>query len=217
MAAGWWRDTSDNKLVAAADSAMDVPTGHDFILKTTIEAAYTGEIWQGGTWDGTDYEPPADILVGYDATSDAGMVKDAAHDMMDVFDAALALIAANPAVWTAEQREKAIEGIHWQTINTARIALNATRTAADRQKICEESASWPTMVNGNAREYVDAFGVTGVGLPTKDWFWIDLSVDPPVREEISMSGQHFASATNVEDAPTSDKLIGRAWIDDIPA
>ena len=216
MAAGWWRDTSDNKLVAAADSAMDVPTGHDFILKTTIEAAYTGEIWQGGTWDGTDYEPPDNILVGYDSLTAAGGVKDAAHDMLDVFDAALDLIAANPAVWTLDQREKAIEGIHWQTINTARIALNATRAAADRQKICEESASWPTGVNGNAREYVDACeDVTN--LPTKDWFWINIGVDPPVRVGVGNASQHFSSATDVEDAPTSDKLIGRAWIDDIPA
>ena len=216
MAAGWWRDTSDNKLVAAADSAMDVPTGHDFILKTTIEAAYTGEIWQGGTWDGTDYEPPDNILVGYDSLTAAGGVKDAAHDMMDVFDGALDLIAANPAVWTLDQREKAIEGIHWQTINTARIALNATRAAADRQKICEESASWPTGLSGEARQYVDVMEDVS-SLPTKDWFWIDLSMDPPVRVAAGLAAQHFSSATDVEDAPTSDKLIGRAWIDDIPA
>ena len=216
MAVGWWRDTSDNKLMAATDSAMDVPIGHDFILKTTIEAAYDGEIWQGGTWDGTDYEPPDNILVGYDSTTAAGMVKDAAHDMMDVFEEALELIARYPSVWTLDQREKAIEGIHWQTINTARVALNATRTAADRQKICEESASWPTGVNGNAREYVDAMG-DGVSLPTKDWFWINLSVDPPVRVPVAMAGQLFSTATNVEDAPTSDNLIGRTWIDGIPA
>ena len=82
MAVGWWRDTSDNKLVAAADSDFTVPAGHDFILKSTIEAAYTGEIWQLGTWDGTTYTPPVDILVDYDSTTDAGMVKDAAHNMM---------------------------------------------------------------------------------------------------------------------------------------
>ena len=89
MAAGWWRDTSDNKLVAAADSEYTVPTGHDFILKSTIEAAYTGEIWQGGTWIVTGgvgvYTPPADILIAYDTTSNSGMVKDAANAMMDVF------------------------------------------------------------------------------------------------------------------------------------
>ena len=63
---GWFRDTSDNKLVAAADSDLTPPAGHDFILKSTIEAAYTGEIWQLGTWDGTTYTPPADILVAFD-------------------------------------------------------------------------------------------------------------------------------------------------------
>ena len=110
MAVGWWRDTSDNKLMAATDSAMDVPTGHDFILETTIAAVYDGTIWQGGTWDGTDYEPPDNILVGYDSTTDAGMVKDAAHDMMDVFDGALELIARYPSVWTLDQTREGHRG-----------------------------------------------------------------------------------------------------------
>ena len=52
MAEGWFRDTSDNKLVAAADSEMTAPSGHDFILLATIKAVYDDEIWQGGTWDG---------------------------------------------------------------------------------------------------------------------------------------------------------------------
>ena len=78
MAFGWFRDTSDNKLVAAADSELTPPTGHDFILKSTIEAVYTGEIWQLGTWDGTTYEPPAGILVPYDTTTDTGELQAAA-------------------------------------------------------------------------------------------------------------------------------------------
>ena len=217
MAVGWWRDTSDNKLVAAADSDFTVPAGHDFILKSTIEAAYTGEIWQLGTWDGTTYTPPADILVDYDATTDAGMVKDAAHNMMDVFEEGLAYIQDNRAIWTDDAVTKAIEGIHWQIVNSARVALNATRTAARRQKFCEESASWPDGVNGNVREYVDAFGAnTSVALPTKDWSWVDPETDPYEREDVVEADDEFGAATNVENAPSSDKLIGRAWIDDIP-
>ena len=46
MAAGWWRQTDDNKLVAAADSLDTVPADHDFVLASTIEAAYTGIIYQ---------------------------------------------------------------------------------------------------------------------------------------------------------------------------
>ena len=84
MAAGWWRDTSDNKLVAAADSDFTVPAGHDFILKSTIEAAYTGEIWQLGTWDGTDYVPPDNILVPYDASTELGQKQIAAQALHDV-------------------------------------------------------------------------------------------------------------------------------------
>ena len=144
MAAGWFRDTSDNKLVAAADSELTPPTGHDFILKTTIEAVYAGTIWQLGTWDGSTYVPPTDIIVPYDQTTDSGQVKDAANDMMDVFEAAIDLILENQHVWPQSVIDNAIDGIHWQIVNTARVALNSTRTmAANRVKICEESASWP--------------------------------------------------------------------------
>ena len=66
--------------------------------------------------------------------------------MMDVFDEGLAYIADNRMMWTDDLITKAIEGIHWQMVNTARVALNATRTHARRQKFCEESASWPTGV-----------------------------------------------------------------------
>ena len=134
MAAGWFRDTSDNKLVAAADSELTPPTGHDFILKSTIEAVYAGEIWQLGTWDGSTYVPPADIIVPYDQTTDSGQVKDAAHAMMDVFDAALTFIFENRLAWPYTNIEKSTEAIRWQTVNSARVALNVTRTAANRIK-----------------------------------------------------------------------------------
>ena len=131
MAAGWFRDTSDNKLVAAADSELTPPTGHDFILKTTIEAVYDGTIWQLGTWDGSTYVPPADIIVPYDQTTDSGQVKDAANDMMDVFEVAIDFIQANQRRMAAVRHQKTpLTGIHWQIVNTARVALNSTRTAA---------------------------------------------------------------------------------------
>ena len=180
MAAGWFRDTSDNKLVAAADSELTPPTGHDFILKSTIEAVYTGEIWQLGTWDGTTYVPPADIIVPYDQTTDSGQVKDGAHAMMDVFDTAIAFIRENRAVWRPAAVEKALTGIHWQIVNSARLALNSTRTHARRQKFLEESASWPDETNGNVVDYVDVFNTTDdeLGTPTKDFSWVDPEPDP---------------------------------------
>ena len=129
----------------------------------------------------------------------------------------LAYIQDNRAIWTDDAVTKAIEGIHWQIVNSARVVLNATRTAARRQKFCEESASWPDGVNGNVREYVDAFGANdAIALPTKDWSWVDPETDPYERENVMGSDDEFGAATNVENAPSSDKLIGRAWIDDIP-
>ena len=49
---------------------------------------------------------------------------------------------------------KGIEGIHWMIINSARVALNSTRTHARRQKFCEEAASWPTGTDGNVAGYL---------------------------------------------------------------
>ena len=59
---GFWRQTSDQKLVAAAFADSPVPTGHDFILTTTIEAAYTARSGRTGKWDGAAYTPPTTSL-----------------------------------------------------------------------------------------------------------------------------------------------------------
>ena len=55
-----------------------------------------------------------------------------------MFDQALDYIHGNRFVWTPEVRAFAEGGIRWQIINSARVALNATRTHARRQKFCEE-------------------------------------------------------------------------------
>ena len=66
-------------------------------------------------------------------------------------------------------------------------------------------------------EYVDGMGQVTVSLPTKDWSWVDVEMDPVERQyDIMGAGKGSTAATNVEDAPTSLKRIGRAWIDDIP-
>ena len=40
--------------------------------------------------------------------------------------------------------------------------------------------------------------------------------DPYVRVAVGTAGGGFNNATNVEDAPSSAKLIGREWVRDIP-
>ena len=86
------------------------------------------------------------------------MVQEAAHTMMDTFEAAISFIRENRQAWPAANIAQAIEGIHWQIIAAARIGLNATRTAARRAKFMEECASWPDGVNGDVAQYVDAMG-----------------------------------------------------------
>ena len=78
----------------------------------------------------------------------SNIVAVAANAMMDALEEGLGYIEDNRLTWPQAIASAAIDGIHWQIINSARIALNAVRTASFRQKFCEESASWPTGVNG---------------------------------------------------------------------
>ena len=213
---------ADNKLSGwmSEDETETAPTGETAVLESVIRAAdppgADGRIQSGGHWDGTTYTPPVgdEFFLPFDPTTDAGTVKVAAHAMMDTFDDALDFLERNANLWPAENITHAKEGIHWQWINTARCCLNSTRTPANRIKICEESASFPSDVSSPS-EYVDGMG-NPTSLPTKDWSWVDVGEDPVVRVIIMTAGQTFNNATNVEGAPTSLKRIGRAWIDDIP-
>ena len=127
----------------------------------------------------------------------------------------LSFIASYPYVWPAEARANAESGIHWMMVNAARVALNSTRTAANRVKFLEEVASWPSGHNGEPKDYMDYFA-DGALTPSKDWSWVNPETDPPSRTTADMWAAGFNQATNVEDAPTSGKLIGREWIKDIP-
>ena len=213
---------ADNKLSGwmSEDETETAPTGETAVLESVIRAAdppgADGRIQSGGHWDGTTYTPPVgdEFFLPFDPTTDAGTVKVAAHGMMDTFDDALDFLERSANLWPAENITNAKEGIHWQWVNTARVCLNSTRTPANRIKICEESASFPSDVSSPI-EYVDGMGGE-TALPTKDWSWVSIELDPVTRRDIMGAGQGFNNATNVEDAPTSLKRIGRAWIDDIP-
>ena len=84
----------------------------------------------------------------------------------------------------------------------------------------EECASWPDGVNGDVAQYVDAMGPDdSSGNPiefTEKWSWVMPEPDPFTRTTVMLSTSGFEDATNVEDAPSSSDLIGRAWIVDIP-
>ena len=208
-------DSSSVVKAYTEDDTLVAPAGHTSVDASVIEAAYSGTIYQGGTWDGTTYTPPTGIATPIDDTTDQGSVQIAAHAMMDVLEEALDFIRVNHHVWPVANSVNAREGIHWMMINGARVALG-TRTAARRIKFMEEVASWPDGVNGNVREYVDAMS-TGVTLPTKDWSWVVPENDPYTRVGVSNSATQFGAATNVvSTAPSTDKLIGRGWIDEIP-
>ena len=216
MALGNLVDDTSEVVKETWDDANATPSGFTFVSLATFEAAYDGPILQGGTWDGTDYTPPAEYTAAVDTTTDTGMVQGAAHNMMNVFDIVLEFIFDNRIVWPEPIRENALLGVHWMAINGARVALNGTRTAANRVKFLEEAASFPAEVTAGIPSYVDLMD-TGVAV-SKDWSWVDPETDPPSRYPTIMESvsDGFISATNVEDAPATAKLIGRDWINDIP-
>ena len=148
-------DSSNVIKAYTEDDSLIAPPGHTAVNASVIEAAYTGTIYQGGTWDGTTYTPPTGIVVPLDTSTAQGMVKESCLAMLDEFEQALEYIHANRLVWPDAARAIAVEGIRWQIINSARVALNSTRTHARRQKFCEESASWPDETDGHVGGYLD--------------------------------------------------------------
>ena len=214
----WFVDAAGVIIAMTDDPGGHTLTGTVVVLDSTIRMAnppgLEGDILWGGTWIAGVYTAPTGIVVAIDPTTDIGGVQTACKNMLDTFEAALDYISDNRLAWQHEARAKARDGIHRQIINSARVALNSTRMHASRQRFCEESASWPTGLSGDAVQYVDAMGADGVNTPSKDWSWVNPTT--AARNDVGGAANGFGSATNVEDAPGSDKLIGRGWIRDIP-
>ena len=154
-------DSTDVLETLVTNDDIAAPTGQTAVARTTIEAAYTGNIYLLGTWDGTDYAPPTGILIPIDPTTDTGRVMEAAHVMMDVFDVALEYLTENRSTWPAANVVNATDGIYWMHVNAARIALSETRSAENRIAFLNAAAGWPSNANGDARQYVDFDGNRG--------------------------------------------------------
>ena len=220
MARVWGVQDADEKLSGwTSEDETDVaPTDETAVLESAIRAfdppGAEGRIQSGGHFNSTTgYTAPAGTEY---FVPPANIVAVAAAAMLDTFEDAVEFILANRQVWTATHVQYAIDGIHWQAVNAARAALNTTRTALNRQpcKFCEESASWPTLVNGDVRQYVDAIAVQNKQ-PDIAFSWVTDESDPPARVDTENSYDGFETPVNAEDAPGSAKLIDRSWIDDI--
>ena len=214
----WFVQDDDGRIVAMTDDdGAYTPAGTTAVTDATIRAAdppgADGPINFFGTWDGTTYTAPPNLLPVIDPTTDQGMVQVAAHAMMSTFEAAIAFISENRVAWRPATVAAALDGIHWQLVACSRVALSSTRTAARRVKFMEECASWPAGVSGDVVLFVDA--MDGIQA-NATWSWVDPETDPFTRHPIAMAGAGFAGATNIEAAPSSADLIGRRWVADIP-
>ena len=146
-------------------------------------------------------------------TLPTGIVAVAARHALDVLDSGVASILDNSSTWPFKAVGNALTAIHYQKVNMARVAMNATRTEANRQKFCEEVASWPTDSNGDVATFVD--GVAEIDASAK-YSFVDPASDPPSRVDAADGVGKFDSPDNVEDAPSTAKLISRSWVGDIP-
>ena len=216
----WFVDDASGVIVALSDDpGASGPDGSTAVFDETIRMADppgpNGSIYQGAIWDGTDYTytPPVGAVLPLDPSTAVGAARIACRDMLDVFETALDYIYDNQLAWRQEAVRNAATGIHRQLVNATRVALNTTRTHARRQKYCEESASWPTGLSGDVVQYVEAMGGNTVATPTKDWSWVNPTTD--ARTDVMGAANGFGTATDVENAPTTDRLISRSWIRDI--
>ena len=215
MARRYWIQKSDNKITGFSDmDAVAVPDDHTAVLETVIRAADQpgpdGRIQAGGTWDGSAYTPPRG---GGVMTLPTGIVVVAARHALDVLDAGVASILENASTWPFKSVENALTAIHYQKVNMVRVALNSTRTEANRQKFCEEVASLPTDSNGDVAMFVD--GVAEIEA-SAEYSFVDPASDPPSRVDAADGVGKFDSPDNVEAAPSTAKLISRSWLGDIP-
>ena len=74
-------------------------------------------------------------------------------------------------------------------------------------------------MNGNVREYVDAIAADRQLSPLRRRILVGWTrrADPYTRTETwAVLASGFGMATNVENAPTSEDLIGRGWIANVP-
>ena len=220
MAAGWFRDKSDNKLVSSADSEMTPPLDHDFILAATIEAAYTGTIYQGGTWDDTDYVPPDNILLPLDLTTDVGMLKNAAriaHDQLKAWreDLDSEAYPHEDVVVVRDFFTYAHRGIRGVMLSTA-------WTVAQRVKFAEETASGTADAH-TAAEFTElveqaresATPNSDIAAPTSRVLW----VNPSTGSQVTLAGAIGLTTSHIADmeAEVTDYTVytDGEWIDDI--
>ena len=217
--AGFFRDKSDNKLVSSADSDMTPPTDHDFILASTIKVVYDDTIYQGGTWDGTAYVPPDNIILPLDLATDVGMLKNAAmlaHDQLKVWREHL-----DSEAYPHEDVVVVRDFLTYAHRGIRGVMLSSNWTVAQRVKFAEESASGTADANTAAgfTELVEQARELGDGSeiapPTSRVIW----VAPDTGTPSTLTGAVTLTESHVDDmvAEVADYTVytDGEWIDGI--
>ena len=214
---GWFRDKSDNKLVSSADSDMTPPTDHDFILASTIKVVYDDMIYQGGTWDGTAYVPPDNIILPLDLATDVGMLKNAAmlaHDQLKVWREHL-----DSEAYPHEDVVVVRDFFTYKHRGIRGVMLSTHWTVAQRVKFAEESASGTADANTAAglTELVEQARENEPAIvpPTSRVIW----VNPDTGVPVNLSAAVMLASNHVGDmvAEVTDYTVytDGEWIDDI--
>ena len=216
--AGFFRDKSDNKLVSSADSDMTPPTDHDFILTSTIKVVYDDTIYQGGTWDGTAYVPPDNIILPLDLATDVGMLKNAAmiaHEQLKVWREHL-----DSEAYPHEDVVVVRDFLTYAHRGIRGVMLSTNWTVAQRVKFAEEMASGTadattaaglTEIIEQAREGAG----TAIAAPTSRVIWVAPDTGTPSTLAAAIDDTAMHDDDMVAEVTDYTVYTDGEWIDDI--
>ena len=181
-------DSSNVIKAYTEDDSLIAPPGHTAVDASVIEAAYSRHDLPGRDLGRDDLYSP-------DRNRCAAGHFDRARNGQGIVPCHAGCVRASTGLHPSSTgsfgrmhaRAIAVEGIHWQIINSARVALNSTtRTARQPSEVLRGIGELAgCYVNGNVREYVDAIAAANsLTTPTKDWSWVNPENDPYTRVEV---------------------------------
>ena len=148
MAVRYFVETSSNVLKSATDFDLEpTPAGHTAVLRSTIAAVWDEAILIGGTWDGTDYEPPDGYVSPPDPTTTVGQLVIAARTLHDFYISLQERLESNEArYFLALHREWAHDFVAMLHRGTRGVFLSTVYTSAEKLAWALAQAMGPTDV-----------------------------------------------------------------------
>ena len=131
---GMYGTQDDADTAAALDTTLTANQG---------SSEFPNAIAVGWLWDTTKSEWRMEETADLSAVA---QVKQAANDMLDVFDNASAFAQDHPALFSCETVDRARDAMYHQTTNAARVASDVTLPIRYRLAFVQAASLWPAGV-----------------------------------------------------------------------